>query len=45
MSKRKELVDLLSSMSDDEVEAFENLLKKAIKPNGKKCQVGLEIRR
>ena len=36
MSKRKELVDLLSSMSDDEVEAFENLLKKAIKPNGKK---------
>ena len=45
MSKRKELVDLLSSMSDDEVEAFENLLKKAIKPNGKKRRRGRGRRR
>ena len=45
MSKRKELVDLLSSMSDDEVDAFENLLKKAIKPNGKKRRRGRGRRR
>ena len=45
MSKRKELVDLLSSMSDDEVEELENLLKKAIKPNGKKRRRGRGRRR
>ena len=37
MSKRKELVDLLSSLSDDEVEAFEGLLKKAVKGHPKNC--------
>ena len=40
MSKRKELVDLLSSLSDDEVEAFEGLLKKAIKSPPKKRRRG-----
>jgi len=45
MSKRKELVDLLASLSDDEVEAFEGLLKKAIKPNGKKRRRGRGRRR
>jgi len=40
MSKRKELVDLLDSLSDDEVEAFERLLKKAIKTHPKKRRRG-----
>ena len=45
MSKRKELVDLLSSLSDDEVEAFEGLLKKAIKGQPKKRRRGRGRRR
>ena len=45
MSKRKELVDLLSSLSDDEVEAFEGLLKKAVKGHPKKRRRGRGRRR
>ena len=45
MSKRKELVDLLSSLSDDEVEAFEGLLKKAVKGQPKKRRRGRGRRR
>ena len=40
MSKRKELVDLLGSLSDEEVEAFEGLLKKAVKNQPKKRRRG-----
>ena len=40
MSKRKELVDLLGSLSDEEVEAFEGLLKKAVKSQPKKRRRG-----
>ena len=45
MSKRKELVDLLESLSDDEVEAFEGLLKKAVKSQPKKRRRGRGRRR
>ena len=45
MSKRKELVDLLSSLSDDGVEAFEGLLKKAVKGHPKKRRRGRGRRR
>ena len=45
MSKRKELVDLLESLSDDEVEAFEGLLKKAVKGHPKKRRRGRGRRR